>query len=149
VAVGRRWRQRFPGQMLDDATILASIVAVAIVVVLVSAATVRSLYAVPLLIPLATLAAGDPALVEGRRFGRATSIFTAFCAVLAGFVWCTWLYGIVRGTPPPVDFLSRWLPTDFDFRFDGAMFAVALGVTAIAAATWTMRSTLAVPLRWL
>ena len=136
---------------------LALVLAASIVAVLGSAATARSLYAVPLLIPLALLACH---LVD-RLPPLATRFATFAIILLAGVVaialWAIWAHGAFFGQPPHIEPLLRRLPDGFAFEDHihlvgfGAILTglwATLCVVRWNAITWLHRWTASVALIW-
>ena len=141
IAIVRSLKERSGTTMagINDATRLPLTLAVATMTILSSAATVRSLYALPVLIPLAIIAGRDP-LPDWRLLRRSSIAFGGAFALLAAAVWTIWASGVVSGHPPRWDWLLRWLPSSFEIRFEPNLAIVALATTILFAACWMRRA---------
>jgi 4-amino-4-deoxy-L-arabinose transferase-like glycosyltransferase len=118
-----RFRTRSWNTPAIQVCVLLSIV---IVAVLGISASARANYFLPLLIPVSLLAAPGAARLNGavnKVLDRSAKIIFA---LLASFLWLVWLVMIVRGAPPSLPILSRFLPLDFHASFDLKMFFLAL-----------------------
>jgi 4-amino-4-deoxy-L-arabinose transferase-like glycosyltransferase len=111
-------------------------VTIGILAVLGSSASVREVYALPVLVPLAILASCVVDAMPRRLAFAATRVTGVIAIVVASFAWSVWTYGIVNGRPPALPFLVGVLPMDFPFRFDLAALAGALLITAVWIAAW-------------
>lgn len=120
----------------DSATLLLSVVTVAMLAVLVTAGTARSLYAMPLLIPLALLASQALNAVPQRFIRCASLVFGLLCGAIGLGVWSIWAFGIRFGYPPAVALLLKYLPGDFTFHFQPVFFLLALFCTALWMYVW-------------
>ena len=127
------WIKR--GSRSDVSVTLPLIVAAAIVIVLTSAGTVRSLYAMPLLIPLTIVAARIP-FPEHRWVTVGSTVFASLFALLAIAMWWIWLHTFENGRPPKIDLLLRWLPEDFEIRLQPAHLAIAISTAALWLVCW-------------
>ena len=125
----------------DPATLLLCVVAGAIVLVLATAATARSLYALPLLIPLSILAGKGVGDVPQWIVRNATRTFGFLFGAMALGIWVLWFHGMQFGKPPDIEFLLRYLPRDFVFDFQPGLFLAALFCTALWLATWLSKRT--------
>jgi 4-amino-4-deoxy-L-arabinose transferase-like glycosyltransferase len=123
--------KRRRGIMADGALQMPLTVAAAILLVLTTSATARSLYALPLLIPLAVLASS----LTGNASAAVTRWGARLAAILFGllgvFLWTVWGYGVVHEAPPNIQLLLAKLPADFGFEFSWPHVAGALAVTAL------------------
>jgi len=118
---------------------LSSAMCAGILVVLGTAASVRELYALPILVPLCVLASAGVDKFPAR-LGFAASVATALLAVcVAAVAWGIWVFGVIHGHAPEVPVISRHLPTDFDFRFHPLFVCCALAICALWVATWIQR----------
>jgi 4-amino-4-deoxy-L-arabinose transferase-like glycosyltransferase len=120
----------------DSAMLLLSVVAGAMLVVLTTAATARSLYALPLLIPLAILASKGLDNVPQRVIRSASRVFGLLSGAIALGVWGIWAFGIKFGHPPDSSVLLKYLPGDFVFHFQPGFFLLALSCTALWLYAW-------------
>ncbi len=97
--------------------------------ILFASSTARDLYAMPLLPPLAVLAAGAlsslPELLI--RAGYWTSL--ALFALLAILLWTLWVFMQVAGAPPALPGLADAMPMDFVPRFQPWAFGLALALS--------------------
>jgi 4-amino-4-deoxy-L-arabinose transferase-like glycosyltransferase len=97
--------------------------------------TARDLYAIPLLPPLAVIAAGGvrdlPAWLVTLCYWLSLLIFAAIAAVL----WGLWAYGLAAGHPPQLPLIGDYLPLDFrpDMQGEAALLALAMTLTWVLA----------------
>ena len=117
--------------MADGALQLPLTGAAAILLVLTTSATARSLYVLPLLIPLAVLAASltGNASVTVMRWGA--RLGAVLFGILGVFLWTVWGYGVVHEAPPDIQLLLAKLPANFSFEFSWLYVAGALTVTGL------------------
>lgn len=105
---------------------------VVIFVVLATSASVRAVYAFPLLVPLAILA--SPSVFEIRALPD--SIFSYGSKILfwaiASVTWIVWLIMMFTHSPPNWAWLRRVLPPDFLPLFDPWTFILAAALTCAA-----------------
>ena len=97
---------------------------------LVVSASARVIYALPLLVPLALLAAPAAAALP-ERFDRlwAGSAMVLF-GLLSLLVWTAWGIMMATGATPDWPWLLRVLPAEYLPRFDLGAFTIALAATA-------------------
>lgn len=97
---------------------------------LVVSASARVIYALPLLVPLALLAAPAAAALP-ERFDRlwAGSAMVLF-GLLSLLVWTAWGIMMATGAAPDWPWLLRVLPAEYLPRFDLGAFTIALAATA-------------------
>lgn len=97
--------------------------------VLVSSASARPSYAMPLLVPLSILAAPAvdrvPRWIDRSWHLVATLLFGA----VGLLIWWVWAQMILTHTVPPLAFLLRWLPPDYMLRFHLPSFVLAVAGT--------------------
>jgi 4-amino-4-deoxy-L-arabinose transferase-like glycosyltransferase len=124
------WARR--RQFFRDPAMQLFVLALAVAaVVLGASASARGLYALPLLIPAALLAAKGLEILPSRVaifFGRFNRVF--FGAIAAG-LWLTWIVMMVDGRPPAWTWLAASLPMDFQPSFELIPAALAIFVTAL------------------
>ena len=142
--------QRLRGHRLafDPPLLLLLTIVCAMIGVLGTAATARSLYALPLLIPLSIL--GSQALPSLARVTRAVSVASAVMfAVFSALIWTIWALGIRQGVAPDVPVLSRYLPEGFPFPLMPGLVMAAMCCTALWIFSWRSRRAAIGPLhRW-
>lgn len=126
------WNARY--QLRSHTGLQYGLIAFAVpMLVLITSQSVRAIYALPLLVPLAILAAPSPNLLN-RHVDRLWSVGSMLLfGALAGLVW--WVWGILMRTdaPPPWRWLLRVLPADFEPEFDAGTCLVAIGASLGAA----------------
>lgn len=115
--------------------------------VLGTAASARDNYALPLLLPVAILAAPAvrslPARLDLCFDWSARLLFGAFALL----VWAAWFVMMWTSAPPQWAFLLRYLPADFHPSFDAGNLLFAAVLTALA--LYVMRLVAAMPGRGL
>ncbi len=123
------WYQR--RLVFSHAGIQYALVAFAVpMAVLITSESVRAIYALPLLIPLAIMAAASVFAISRRVdlvWARASMVLFGLLAVL---IWTVWGVMMVTDAPPIWRWLLRVLPGDFEPDFEPWTFAAALLVTA-------------------
>ena len=82
-------------------------------IVLATAATARSLYALPLLIPLSLLAGEAINNLPARVLRSASLVAALLFLLLSLLVWAVWITGVWQGHPPDVVILRDYLPREF------------------------------------
>jgi hypothetical protein len=103
----------------------------------------------PLLIPVAVLAAAAVDEVPRKVATTATAAMALLTAAFIAWVWGIWGSGVSSGLPPHVEALAGILPADFRFEFEPGLVAGALLITALWAVVLFSRKTGATPLqRW-
>ena len=97
--------------------------------VLITSESVRAIYALPLLVPLAIMAAPSVLLINARfdRFWAGSSI--ALFGVMAAVIWSIWGIMMRTDAPPIWRWLLRVLPGDFEPDFEPWTLTVAVLVT--------------------
>ena len=125
------WRRR--ATALSEAPFQVSIVLFGtLMAVLWQSASARDNYALPLLLPIALLAA--PAAAKLPHFPdkcwnwMAQALFGSVAALL----WATWAWMMVRGAPPHLPLIADYLPHDFTPKFKADTFVAALALTVAA-----------------
>jgi hypothetical protein len=151
----RHGREEAPGDRIGIQ--LAGTLCVCIVAVLATSATARSLYAVPLLIPLALLASRVADRLPAHIARWATVAIVLLAGSIATSLWGIWAHGAFFGEPPQIEVLLRWLPADFAFE-DHVHLVVAgavltglwacLCLSRSSGVTWLHRWTASVALIW-
>lgn len=143
--------QRFRSGSLrsDPGTLLLATIASSMLIVLATAATARSLYALPLLIPLSLLAGEAINNLPARVLRSASLVAALLFLLLSLLVWAVWITGVWQGHPPDVVILRDYLPREFPFRFQFGFFISAVFCTGLWAYSWLCRrSAIIAPLRW-
>lgn len=122
-----QWRRQIVTHPGIQCTILLTTVTL---VVLLSSACVRAVYALPILAPLAILAVPSarslPLLVNRLWAGGSLILFV----VPAAIIWSGWLIMMRTSAVPHWSWITRHLPADFVPQFDLLDFSVAAAVTA-------------------
>ncbi len=75
--------------------------------------TARDLYAMPLMAPLAVIAAGALAHLPRPVVCAGYWVAALLFGSVAAFMWAVWVYGLAYGHPPQLAFLGRHLPLTF------------------------------------
>ncbi len=108
--------------------------------VLFTAHTARDLYALPLIAPLAVIAAGG--LTQLPRWFRWTGFWFSLLmlGLLACVLWLLWLFGALTGAAPDWPIIAGELPLVHDFRRPWPLLVAALAVTlGWALLLWRLR----------
>ncbi|GAA4011691.1 ArnT family glycosyltransferase [Actimicrobium antarcticum] len=108
------------------------IAATVISLVLATSESVRAIYALPLLVPLAILATPSVYLINrlpDLLWARGSQILFAS---LAGLIWLGWLIMMSTQAVPQWPRLLRVLPADFAPEFDAPTFGLAITLTIAA-----------------
>lgn len=136
---------------------LATVLCICIVAVLGSSATARSLYAMPLLIPVSLLACTAIPRFPNRWGSAATLAIVAVAGLIATIVWAIWAHGVATGAPPHIGALLEKLPAHFHFVPDMHLAFAGAAVTSLwivvclsrsEAITWLHRWTASIALIW-
>ena len=112
---------------------------------LVASASARVIYALPLMVPVALLAAPAAASLPGRIdhtwAGGALILF----GLLSVLVWAGWCVMMATGAVPAWPWLLRVLPADYLPDFNATSFTVALAATLCAALLASLRQRYTAP----
>jgi hypothetical protein len=130
------WRHRL---RMDRGLQLSLALAAGILTVLGTSASVRELYALPVLVPLSIAGSVAVDRFPPRAAFAATATMAIVAAGVAVLAWWIWLHGMVNGHPPVVPFLEHYLPSDYPFRFHGALVSGAAVATVLWIVVWVAR----------
>lgn len=119
------------GRMLVPAAVAATLLWV-----LAASSVAREMYALPILVPLAILAAPAARALPRGAGVVAASATGVVALVLVALAWRTWA-GDMLGIADPPRILLRWLPAGFHFPFDAGAVAVAAAATLAWMALFT------------
>ena len=122
------WRER--RQVMTHPGVQYALIAFAVTLaMLITSQSVRAIYALPLLVPLAILAAPSVFSINARLdwFWAANSVMVF--GALAGLLWLVWGIMMISDAPPPWHWLLRVLPADFEPEFDAPIAFAAVVVT--------------------
>lgn len=97
--------------------------------VLFMAHTARDLYAMPLIAPLAVIAAGGIQQLPSWFMRMAFWLSVLVFGLAALVFWLLWLFGVVTGTAPEVALIARELPLVHDFSRPWPVLVAALMAT--------------------
>lgn len=128
-----------------------------------AAGSVQMIDALPLLVPMAVIAAGGVRSLPGWLVGLCYWFCGLVFAALAMGLWALWGFGLADGQPPQWPALGRYLPLDFHPTLDrnAALLALALTLAWLltlvrlhpprtaALVAWPMGLTLVWGLTWL
>jgi 4-amino-4-deoxy-L-arabinose transferase-like glycosyltransferase len=107
--------------------------AVAIMGILALSASARAIYALPVLVPIATAAAGAiediPAPVAAWFDWAGRLLWSAF----ALFMWVAWI-ALTSGNPLQLPLLAKYLPSEYD----APVQALALAIAVLLALAWLL-----------
>lgn len=128
-AVGSLWRERAAAWREPGVQIGATLVG-AVMLLLFASASGRAVYALPMLPPLALLAARADSPREGA-VGRGFARFSiALACVAAVAIWGVWSCLVDTGVVPEWTKLARTLPVPFTMPVNASLIAAAVALTA-------------------
>ncbi|MCG6863468.1 MAG: hypothetical protein LJE70_19740 [Chromatiaceae bacterium] len=127
LAIWTLWRRRADA-FANDGVRLLLLVSLVGWGILFNAHTARDLYAMPLLAPLAILAAGAVTRLPQWAIRGTYWLSLTLFGLVAVALWILWISLQVEGQPPQLPQLERHLTTDFEptWRTGAFLFAVAL-----------------------
>lgn len=126
----RREMRASPGMQLG------LVLSCSIVAVLASAATARSLYLLPVLVPLAVLASGAIDAAPRRALWWANAVTAAIAGAAVVLAWWIWAQGTSTGIAPHVPGLKARLPREFATGFGLAATWAACALTILWVVAW-------------
>ena len=134
------WRQRLV-ILTHPAMQYGLISTLVILLVLSFSESVRAVYALPLLVPLAILAAPSVSHIPQLADWAWTKISQWLFGLLAAVIWLGWAIMMATDAAPAWPRLLRVLPSDFVPTFDLPIFLMALTLTCVAwcACRWFRR----------
>jgi len=121
-----------PGALFGFAGVRAAlIVAVLGWAAIITSTAVGLIYGLALLVPLAALGAGGlhrvPRWVVWPVHWLSVLLFGALAVVL----WAGWIWILYQGSPPPIAGLAKYLPTDYEFQWQPAVYVTGAAVSLI------------------
>jgi 4-amino-4-deoxy-L-arabinose transferase-like glycosyltransferase len=122
------WRQRATA-LSQEPFQISLVLIVTLSAVLWQSASARNNYALPLLLPLALMAAPAAARLPYWADRSWSWLARIFWGAIAAILWGTWLWMMVRGTPPYLPVIAHYLPSDFTPRFFTGIFMAAVALT--------------------
>ncbi|MDB5936509.1 MAG: glycosyltransferase family 39 protein [Massilia sp.] len=122
------WRQRSTA-LSQESFQISLVLCVTLLVVLWQSASARNNYALPLLLPLALIAAPAASALPELADRCCSWLARILWGGVASIVWGTWLYMIARGAPPHLPIIGNYLPADFTPKFVAEAFIAALALT--------------------
>jgi 4-amino-4-deoxy-L-arabinose transferase-like glycosyltransferase len=122
------WRQRTTALSEEPFQISLELL-VTLSAVLWQSASARNNYALPLLLPLALMAAPAAARLPDLADRSLSWLSRVFWGAIAAILWGTWIWMMVKGTPPHLPVIARYLPSDFTPRFSAGIFLAAVALT--------------------
>ncbi len=115
----------FPGVR---AALLVALVGWALVVANQATSAIHGL---ALLVPLAVIGAGGIQRLPGALVWPAHWLSALLFGVTAVALWGAWIWLLYQGSPPPVPGLGNYLPMDYGFRWQPAVYVTAAALTVI------------------
>lgn len=141
LALATLWKQR--ATALQQAPVQCTVVMSAVMMIVLSvSASARPNYALPLLAPLAVLAAPMATAVPRRIDITWDWASRILFGSLAAIVWTVWAGMIAHGHPPAWPFLTGYLPPDFNLSTSLDDVAAACALTIFAAIAMTRLRTI-------
>lgn len=122
--LGRRWKDAFA----NDGVRLLLLVSLVGWGTLLIAHTARDLYALPLLAPLAVLAAGEVTRLPGWAVSGTYWLSAVLFGLISAILWTLWIYLQAEGHPPALPLLERHLAMDFEPSWRPGAFLAALAL---------------------
>ncbi len=147
LALWNLWRERAAVRS-SPALQLCLLMSFSIIAVLASSATARSLYLVPMLVPLAALACAAPDGAARRCGWAAAASMSLVAAAVVGLAWSAWAVGTMTGEAPHIPALARSLPREFEFEFQPFAFLAAAAMTVGWLVAWMNARRLSWPHLW-
>ena len=137
LALWALWRDRFASPLVQ----LSTVAFVVMLAVLSAASSARTLYGLPLLVPLALLAAVGLESVPGWLARPLDLIAIAGGAILGLALWLAWLALLAGWQPVALEAQAPGFVPKFD--------PVATGAAVVITALWLVALRLSLPARWL
>lgn len=128
LALWMLWQKR--GTALSEPPIQYSLVAFGVMMLTLTASScARCLYAWPLMVPIAILAAPGAASLP-KKFDRLGVLLNlGLFGLFSLMIWTGWALMMFKGAPPDWPFLLRYLPAEFVPRFDAVSTIAATLIT--------------------
>jgi 4-amino-4-deoxy-L-arabinose transferase-like glycosyltransferase len=89
------------------------------------------IYGLALLVPLAVLAAGGVQRLPRWFVWPLHWVSAVLFGAIAIALWGAWIWLLYQGAPPPVEPLGQYLPMDYGFNWQPAIYVTAAVVTVI------------------
>ncbi|HEU4375967.1 MAG TPA: glycosyl transferase [Telluria sp.] len=134
------WRQRATALAAEPMQISLVLLATLSAVLWLSASA-RNNYALPLLLPLALMAAPAAARLPYLADRSWSWLARTFWGAIGAILWGTWMWMMLHGAPPHLPVIERYLPSDFtpQFSAEALMAAAALTVAPLLLARRLVR----------
>ncbi len=121
-----------PGALFGFSGVRAVVIAALVGwVLLATSATSQPVDALALLVPLAVIGAGGIRRLPGLLVWPLHWIAVLLFAVVAVAAWGAWIWMLYQGTPPPVEQLGEYLPTDQGFTWQRLPYVIAALTTVL------------------
>jgi 4-amino-4-deoxy-L-arabinose transferase-like glycosyltransferase len=129
------------GLLKRPAAQIGLVLGACIAAVLATSASARAIYALPMIPPLALVAAGCAGAV-GARLNRWLFVLAiAFACAVAAIVWYGWASLVLTGEAPDWPWLTQYFPVPFSLQVEPAAVALAAALTlGFAAACVALRA---------
>ena len=131
VALYALWRQRLTA-LVHPAMQYGMVASLVMLLMLSVSESVRAVYALPLLVPLAILAAPSVSLIPRLADRAWAGLSHLLFGLLSGVIWLGWAIMMTTDATPAWPWLLRLLPADFVPAFDLPTFSLALTLTLAA-----------------
>lgn len=89
------------------------------------------IHGLALLVPLAVIAAGGIPRLPGLFVWPAHWLSVLLFGVIAAALWGAWIWLLYKGAPLPVEVLDKYLPADYGFQWQPAVYVTAAALTVI------------------
>jgi 4-amino-4-deoxy-L-arabinose transferase-like glycosyltransferase len=89
------------------------------------------IHGLALLVPIAVIAAGGIRRLPGLLIWPAHWLSALLFGVIAAALWGAWIWLLYQGEPPPLEGLGNYLPMDYGFQWQPAVYVTAAAATVI------------------
>jgi len=121
-----------PGALFGFAGVRAAvIVAVAGWALVVTNEATTAVHGLALLVPLAVIAAGGIQRLPRLFIWPVHWLSVVLFGGIAVALWGAWIWLLYQGSPPPVEGLDNYLPMDYGFHWQPAVYVTAAALTVI------------------
>lgn len=131
IAIWMLWQKRLTA-LKEPAIQYAAVAFGTLMVVLAISSSGRAVYAWPLMVPIAIIAAPGATMLPSQAGRILVWISFALFGLLSFAIWAVWATMMLKGMPPNLPQLLRLLPIEFVPYFDGFRAVGAILITSVA-----------------